>query len=178
MQEQIRTGLGIKTLGWGIACLLCGIGAILAGALGNITLRIGGLVLPVAVMYIVGGIFILGGIFMVKTAFKEKKCAACNTVLEHGEAYFRMDEEETVLDAARRLDAAPLVPLKKKKKDDKAVVLNLSWCPKCAAVGLLEVENSQGYSRNTLIAEHIVSGPGVGPLAELVLAHETERGDD
>lgn len=178
MQEKIRTGLGIKTLGWGIACLLLGVGAILAGAFGNITLRIGGLVLPVAVMYIVGGIFILGGIFMVKTAFKEKKCAACNTVLEHGEAYFRMDEEETVLDAARRLDAAPLDSLKKKKKDDKAVVLSLAWCPKCAAVGLLEVENSQGYSRTSLIAEHLVEGPGVSALADLVLAHEAERGEE
>lgn len=161
---------------YGTGGIAIGIGLIVAALVFNIGMKIMhipvGKVGPIAL----GAIFLLVGGFVLWS--KDKFCKTCDRALESGTAYMPLEAETLVTDAYRNGNVGNLMTLAVLPKNTMKMELEVSWCPQCKEVGLLELTRWKDFQPTEVGPEKELIGPAVAGFAQLAERHENERGDD
>lgn len=184
MTSQKKTGRGLDStmLLGSLAVLAAGLAAAAVGLFTSFGLRIGPIPIPLS---IVGPIVALIGLGLIVMSFRDTKCLACKESLESSLAAFPLESEAQVVDAVNRLDAKALEALGMGDMSEKNVQVSLEHCPKCAAVGLVEVTAFRGDKGVALVPSQEIEGERVRDFAKVMTerakAHEdrySEQNDE
>ena len=172
---QESRDLKVVAAGVGLLVAACAIAGV--GAMGLVTLKVKNLVLPGWSMYVAAVVVAGIGAFCFLISDR-KKCVACNEAMESEEAYFPLEAEQQVMRAVSELDTGLLVTLFPVPKGQMKSVIELTWCPKCEAVGMISASKWQDYQPHDLLPERQFSGPQVRAFARIAKAHAEFRGED
>jgi hypothetical protein len=167
-----------KAILYGLAAVAGGIVVILLGAFGNITLAIGKLALPTWTMYMAGAVVIGIGALILFTGMDARKCAKCGALAESEEAYFPLEQIQTVVDAVEAENADALTDLQKVPKKQMKSVVDVWFCTGCGEVAEVEVKKWEDYQPHDVLPRKPVKGPVAAAFATLVRTHAEWRGEN
>lgn len=175
--SAIQESRDLKVIAAGVGLIAAALGIAAVGALELVTLKIKNLVLPSWSMY--GAAVLVAGAGALCLFFSDRRrCSACNTNMESEEAYFPLEAEQQVLRAVKEFNAAILAGLPPVPKAQMKSVIELTWCPRCEAIGLIGASKWQDSQPHELLPERQVSGAQVREFARVMKQHAEYRGED
>ncbi len=173
--DKIKTGMYAKNVIFGLGLAVAGIALTTILHFSNMTIAISRIRLPQWSIYVVGGIFVIVGILLIISALKEDLCIQCNAKIKDIELAISPKHKDILMNAIHGKEEMPFKNLTILDDSANALILNISFCEKCANFAKISLKENVNYSSEILVEDTYINEKQVKYYIDFAYSHETEE---